>query len=242
MSQRALITGASGEIGRAAALRLARDGYRLVLHYNENKSGIDQLVSQLERSGCTEPLTVQADLVSPGGPAKVIAAAQDPVDVIIHNSGKSYTGLVQDFSPEQVSDALRLGLSAPYEITNALLPGMLHQKKGKIIVISSIWGLTGASCEVLYSMIKGGLNAYVKALAKELGPSGIQVNAVAPGLVDTSINSHLSRDEASELAAEIPAGRPGTPEEIAEAVSFLASPGASYISGQVLSVNGAWYC
>ncbi|TMW73269.1 elongation factor P 5-aminopentanone reductase [Alteribacter natronophilus] len=242
MAPTALITGASGSIGRAAALRLGADGYRLVLHYNRNLEAVRELLVSLEKAGCTDVHTIQADLAAAGGVQRLISGTGGEVDVLVHNSGKSYTGLVQDFTAGDTEQAFRLGLGAPYEITNGLLPGMLAKKKGKIIVISSIWGLTGASCEVLYSMIKGGLNAYVKALAKELGPSGIQVNAVAPGLIDTPMNEHMNDAEREALLEEIPAGRPGTPEDVAEAVAYLASPASDYVSGQILSVNGAWHC
>ena len=119
---------------------------------------------------------------------------------------------------------------------------MIANKRGNIVVISSIWGLTGASCEVVYSMVKGGQNAFVKALAKELAPSGIRVNAVAPGAIDTDMLRRFSEEELQSIANDIPIGRIGKPDEVAKTVSFLVSDAASYITGQIISVNGGWYC
>ncbi|MBM7094239.1 SDR family oxidoreductase [Bacillus sp. H-16] len=238
----AFVTGASGAIGQAIAVTLAQKGYSLVLHYNRNKEGALKTAERAVLAGGSEPVLIQGDLTEPESLRDISEKVRGTPDVIVHNSGKSYTGLVQDFGQKDLEQALQLGLIAPYQITNAFLPGMLSRKSGKIIVISSVWGLTGASCEVLYSMIKGGLNSYVKALAKELGPSGIQVNGVAPGLISTAMNDGLTQEESAALVEDIPAGRPGTPEEVAEAVSYLASPGAAYVSGHILSVNGAWHC
>ncbi|WP_096435347.1 elongation factor P 5-aminopentanone reductase [Alteribacter populi] len=242
MTKQALITGASGEIGRAIALKLAKDGFSLVLHYHQNDTAAQSIAQQINKLYDQKPVLVQADMRSPHAVEKLAGAITNPLDVIVHNSGRSYTGLVQDFSQEELQEATQLGLITPYRLTNAFLPGMIEKKSGKVIVISSIWGLTGASCEVLYSMIKGGLNAYVKALAKELAPSGIQVNGIAPGIIETKMNQHLQQEERDAIAEDIPAGRFGKPAEIAEAVSFLTSPETSYINGQILSVNGAWHC
>ncbi|WP_026689837.1 elongation factor P 5-aminopentanone reductase [Alteribacter aurantiacus] len=238
----AFVTGASGTIGQSIAVSLAQKGYSLILHYNNNKEAVLETSNRILTASGEEPNIVQGDLSDPTSVSELCDKIKVVPDVLVHNSGKSYTGLVQDFQQTDLEGALQLGLIAPYQITNHFLPDMIKRKSGKIIVISSVWGLTGASCEVLYSMVKGGLNAYVKALAKELGPSGIQVNAVAPGFIQSNMNNVFSNEEIEEVVSDIPAGRPGTPEEVAEAVCYLASPFASYVSGQILSVNGAWYC
>jgi 3-oxoacyl-[acyl-carrier protein] reductase len=142
---------------------------------------------------------------------------------------------------EEIQQMVQLQITSPYMISKELIPSMVSRKKGNIVVISSIWGEIGASCEVLYSMVKGGQNTFVKALAKELAPSGIRVNAIAPGAVATDMLQSFSEEDLADLEEEIPLGRIGKPEEIADAVLFLSSNHASYITGQVLSVNGGWH-
>ncbi|KHF29587.1 3-oxoacyl-[acyl-carrier-protein] reductase FabG [Anoxybacillus sp. BCO1] len=165
-----------------------------------------------------------------------------PIDVLIHNSGMSAYGLMTDMTNEQVEQMVQLHVTSPFLLTKRLLPSMIQQRRGQIVVISSIWGLTGASCEVLYSMVKGAQNTFVKALAKEVAPSGIRVNAIAPGAIDTPMLHEFTEEEIQALIDDIPLGRVGKPEDVAKAVSFLISDHASYITGQILSVNGGWYC
>jgi 3-oxoacyl-[acyl-carrier protein] reductase len=235
----ALITGASGDIGLSIAKQLAADGYGLFLHYHQNRHSLEQFVSN---TSVKEAYLIQADLSATNGVETLLSQLQQPVDVIVHNCGNSYYGLVTDMSDELVTKMVQLHVTSPFLLTKKLLPHMISQKSGNIVVISSIWGLTGASCEVLYSMVKGGQNTFVKALAKELAPSGIRVNAVAPGAINTKMLGQFNEEELTQLADEIPMGRMGTPDEVAKAVSFLISNHASYITGQILSVNGGWYC
>ncbi|RAK23438.1 3-oxoacyl-[acyl-carrier protein] reductase [Anoxybacillus vitaminiphilus] len=235
----ALITGASGDIGLSIAKQLAADGYGLFLHYHQNRHSLEQFVSN---TPIKEAYLIQADLSEKNGVETLLTQLQQPVDVIVHNCGNSYYGLITDMSDELVTKMVQLHVTSPFLLTKKLLPHMISQKSGNIVVISSIWGLTGASCEVLYSMVKGGQNTFVKALAKELAPSGIRVNAVAPGAIHTKMLGQFNEEELTQLAEEIPMGRIGTPDEVAKAVSFLISNHASYITGQVLSVNGGWYC
>ena len=136
---------------------------------------------------------------------------------------------------------VQLQITSPFLLTKYLLPSMIRKKAGDIIVITSVWGFMGASCEVLYSMVKGGLNTFVKALAKEVAPSGIRVNGIAPGIIDTKMNSHLTEEEREALRQEIPMGRFGKPSEVADLVEFLLSERATYINGEIISINGAWY-
>jgi 3-oxoacyl-[acyl-carrier protein] reductase len=163
-----------------------------------------------------------------------------PIDLLVLNSGISYYGLVTDMSDEEIEQMIALHITSPFRLTQKLIPAMVKKREGNIIVITSIWGIVGASCEVLYSMVKGGQNSFVKALAKELAPSNIRVNAIAPGAIKTRMLSNFTEEELKALEDEIPLGRLGNPNEVAQTVSFLASKNSSYITGQVISVNGGW--
>ncbi|MBU9722680.1 MULTISPECIES: elongation factor P 5-aminopentanone reductase [Bacillaceae] len=238
----AFISGASGGIGGAIAENLAADGYSLILQYNQNKDKAVALRNSIIQKYKVEIDLVQADFSKPEETLKKVQELSINPEVIVHNSGSSKWGLFTDLTHEELSQELVSGVTTPMMLTQTFLPYLLRRKQGKIIVISSIWGITGASCEVLYSTIKGGLNSFVKALAKEVAPSNIQVNAVAPGAIDTAMIGHLTASEQQDLISEIPAGRLGTPEDVASIVSFLVSPKSNYINGQIISTNGAWYC
>ncbi|GGJ56443.1 3-oxoacyl-[acyl-carrier protein] reductase [Anoxybacillus voinovskiensis] len=234
----ALITGASGGIGRSIARQLALDGYGLFLHYYRNKLRVESLREELG----VWSAAIQADLATRDGAEQLVAQIDRSLDAIVHVSGNSYYGLITDMTDEEVQRIVQLHLTSPVLITKKLLSPMIRKKSGNIIVISSIWGLTGASCEVVYSMVKGGQNTFVKALAKELAPSGIRVNAVAPGAIRTEMLQSFNETELQQMAEDIPLGRIGEPNEVAQTVSFLLSDAASYITGQIISVNGGWYC
>ncbi|RBW69907.1 elongation factor P 5-aminopentanone reductase [Bacillus taeanensis] len=241
MEKYGLITGASGGIGRSIAKQLAVQGYGLYLHYNKNKNAADALAKELEKYDV--PIyTLQADFSRENAAEKVFAQLHHPIEVLIHNSGNSYIGLLTDMEDKQVQEMIQLHLTTPILLTKRLLQNMIKNKQGNIIVVSSIWGLTGASCEVIYSTVKGGLNTFVKALAKENAPSGIYVNGIAPGAIQTNMLNEFTASELADLQEEIPMGRVGKPSEVADLVGFLTSQKASYINGQIISVNGAWYC
>lgn len=241
-SPMAFVSGASGGIGQAISLRLASLGYDLTLHYCHNSQSVDQLRETIEDEFGQSCLIVQADFTNSSEAINKIKQLNIQPEVVIHNSGKAHTELFQDVSEEDLMSQISIGLTTPSLITKMFLPAMLSNKKGKIIMITSIWGLTGASCEVTYSMVKGGQNSFVKALAKEVAPSGMQVNGIAPGAIETAMLSNYSLEELIALKEDIPAGRLGKPSEIAGLVSFLLTDDASYINGQILSVNGAWHC
>ncbi|WP_261132955.1 elongation factor P 5-aminopentanone reductase [Bacillus sp. Marseille-Q3570] len=240
MKSYALVTGASGEIGQAIARELASQGYNLYLHYYQNKEAVEKL--QMELASSIECKLLNANLAVPEGPGILTEQIKTPVDVLVYNCGSSHTGLITDVSQKELDGMVQLQLKSPFQLIQQLLPLMIERKKGSIVMITSIWGQTGASCEVLYSMVKGGMNTMVKALSKELAPSGIRVNAVAPGIIATKMNEHLSDEEMEAISEEIPIGRFGFPAEVSDAVGYLVSKKSSYVTGHILPVNGAWYC
>ncbi|MCY7864980.1 EF-P-5 aminopentanone reductase [Bacillus spizizenii] len=242
MNKTALITGASGGIGKSISETLAAEGYNLLLHYNTNQNAAAELAEKLRETFGVHAETLQADLSAPEGADKLTSSIVQPIDAIVLNSGRSHFGLITDVDNATVQEMVQLHVASPYMLTRNLLPGMIRNKSGAIVAVSSIWGETGASCEVLYSMAKGAQHSFVKGLAKELAPSGIRVNAVAPGAVDTNMMNQFTLSEKEEIADEIPIGRLARPQEIADATAFLLSEKASYITGQILSVNGGWHC
>lgn len=234
-----LITGASGAIGQEIAKQLAKEGYNLYLHFNQNEKGIMELLECInEYQG--EYIPIQGDLSKITDYEKMVSNIFS-LDAIIHNGGQSHYGLLTDLDSHTTENLLNVHVSAPLLLTKHLLPKLVQKRKGNIIVISSIWGQIGGSFEVAYSTVKGAQISFVKALSKEVALNGIRVNAIAPGAIETNMVNHLQSDELQMLKEEIPMGRLGRPEEIAKGVSFLLSDQSSYITGQVLSINGGWY-
>ncbi|MDQ0156747.1 elongation factor P 5-aminopentanone reductase [Robertmurraya andreesenii] len=239
MKKYALVTGASGGIGRAICLQLAREGYSLYLHYFQNKDSIKKLMEELS-SYDGEYIPIQADLSSPDGYRRLVENIFS-IDAIIHNSGMSRYGLLVDLEREQAEELVTTHVTSPMLITKELLPKLLQKRAGNIIVISSIWGQTGAACEVAYSTVKGAQLSFVKALSKEVALDGIRVNGVAPGAIRTPMMTVFNEEDIASLNEEIPMGHLGSPENIADVVSFLVSEKAAYITGQIIPVNGGWY-
>lgn len=223
-----VITGASGGIGKATALCLSE--HKLALQYNSNPITLENQHSYK----CDLSLQSQVDEMF----EKIFNDLGD-IDVLINNAGMSEFALLQDISLEAWNKMLSVNLSSAFLCTQKVIPSMLRKGKGHIINISSVWGQCGASCEAHYSASKGGLIAFTKAMAQELAPSNILVNCICPGLIDTNMNSVLSQEDIDEFVKEIPLGRAGKPEEIANAIDFLIKQ--SYITGQVLSINGGLY-
>ncbi|BCJ92873.1 3-ketoacyl-ACP reductase [Anaerocolumna cellulosilytica] len=236
-----LITGASRGIGKAIALKFAKEGYNLVITCREQETELNKTKAELESLG-VNCLTYLGDMGSYEVVQELFAAARNQfgtIDVLINNAGISHIGLFTDMNFKDWNEILNTNLTSVFNCCHLAIPGMIAVQKGKIINISSVWGITGASCEVAYSATKGGINAFTKALAKELAPSNIQVNAIACGAIDTQMNQFLEKDEMDALIESIPANRLGKTAEVAELVFQLAS-GNDYLNGQVIPLDGAW--
>lgn len=242
MNKTVLITGASRGIGRAIARAFAKEGCRLILNCSQSKDALTSLSCELQNTYHSEVLASVGDISDYSYVAQLfdqIRARFGGVDILINNAGISYIGLLDDMTIEDWNHIIGVNLTSVFSTSKLAIPYMVHQKSGKIINISSVWGNVGASCEVAYSACKGGVNAFTKALAKELAPSNIQVNAIACGVIDTQMNACFSEEERSALADEIPAGRFGTPEEVAALTVQLAA-GNEYLTGQIITLDGGW--
>lgn len=238
----AVITGASGGIGSAIAAKLASDGYNTVLNYNKSKSKAEKLCEHLVSQGFNAVM-FKADVSLPEEADALIAFAVKEfggADILVNNAGIAQQKLFTDITDEDYDRMFNSNVRSVFNCCRAALPYMIHNKWGRIVNISSMWGVCGASCEVHYSASKAAVIGLTKALAREAGPSGITVNCIAPGLIDTPMNSALSKETIESLCEETPAGRIGTPDDIASAVSFFVSDGASFTTGQVLTVDGGF--
>lgn len=236
-----LVTGSSRGIGRAIALAFAGAGYRVVLNCRNSKEKMEAVKAEIEALGA-ECLAVQADVGNPSDCVRMfeeIKAAFGDVDVLVNNAGISKIGLLQDLSYEEWNEIVAVNLSSAFYCCKLAIPGMVRRQSGRILNISSVWGVCGASCEAAYSATKGGMNTMTQALAKELAPSGISVNAIACGAVDTEMNQFLDSDDRAALLEEIPAGRMASAREIAMLALQLAE-GPLYLTGQVIRMDGGW--
>ena len=240
MNNCALITGASGGIGRAIALRLAADGFDIAACWFSDEDGAKQLENELEKLGVKYRF-YKADVADYRQIEKIFADAEDyfgGVSVLVNNAGIAQQKLFTDITEEEFDRICAVNFKSVYNCCKFAVPDMVRRKSGKIINISSMWGICGASCETVYSATKAAVIGFTKALAKELAPSNIQVNCIAPGAIDTKMNSILSDEDKSAFAEEIPMGRFGNPDEIAGVVSFLAGKDSSYVTAQVITADG----
>ncbi len=237
-----LITGASRGIGQAIAIAFAKAGYQLVITCSKTEQDLLELADILKNHYGAKVLTSIGDISDYNYVSQLfqtIEANFGGVDVLVNNAGISYVGLLTDMSIDDWNRIVNTNLTSVFSTCKHAVPYMVQQKAGKIINISSVWGTVGASCEVAYSACKGGMNTFTKALAKELAPSNIQVNAIACGCIDTQMNACFSDEERIALAEEIPMGRFGTPKEVADLVLDLSQK-HNYLTGQIITLDGGW--
>lgn len=240
MKKCALITGASGGIGSEIALRLASDGFSIAACYCSDENGIRELEEKLSQSGA-EYRIYKADVSDYNSIKEIFADATDffgGVSVLVNNAGMAQQKLFTDITEQEFDRITAVNFKGVFNCCKCAVPFMVSQKSGKIINVSSMWGVCGASCETVYSATKAAVIGLTKALAKELAPSNIQVNCVAPGAIDTKMNNNLSEEDKAAFAEEIPMGRFGSAREIAGVVSFLAGEDSNYVTAQVITADG----
>lgn len=236
MGKTVLVTGASRGIGEAVARLFYENGYNVIINYNSSENAAKKLCEELPGS-----IAIRADVSNEDNVKNMILTSLNhfgKIDVLVNNAGIAGANLVTDITEQEWQRIFDVNVKGTFFVTKHTLPDMINRKKGKIINVSSMWGITGASCESCYSASKGAIIAFTKSLAKELGCSGINVNCVAPGFIDTEMNSNISEEDRVAFCDELPLGRMGTAYEVAQAILFLASDGADYITGQVLSPDG----
>ena len=243
MRKNVLITGASGGIGEAMCREFAKNGYNVVIHYNSSEEAALKLQQEIESQYQVKAVPIKADLRN-SDDVKALARKATAIigntDVLINNAGVAYLTLFQTADDNKVRELFDINLMSAMNLTKEILPSMIRNQSGRIINISSMWGIAGASCEVHYSASKSALIGFTKALAKEVGPSGITVNCIAPGYIDTKMNSSIDDESVAEIVEATPMGRKGRPEDVSALAMFLAGENADFITGQVISVDGGY--
>ena len=229
--KKAVVTGGAGGIGSAICRKLAAVGYEVYINYSRSKENAEQLADEIHGKAVCFDVSDEAVI-------RLFFSEEKNFDLLVNNAGISEIDLFTSIESSRSRRIMEVNLIGAMSCARAVLPDMIHRKTGCIINISSMWGQVGASCEVDYSASKAGMIGFTKALAKEVAPSGIRVNCVAPGFIMTEMNSHFSEEDLALIRDEIPLGVFGKPHHIADAVSFLASASAEYITGQILAVNG----
>ena len=240
MKKTIIVTGASRGIGAAIVKMLAKEDYNIVLNYNKSEEIAKKMQEEFTKQGKNVEI-FKADVSKREEVKKLIEFTInkfEKIDVLINNAGISQTRLFTDITDEDWNNMLNVNLNSVFYMTQEVLPYMIHEKEGCIINISSIWGITGAACETHYSVAKAGVDAMTKSLAKELGPSNIRVNSIAPGIIDTDMNKYLSDEELANIEEEIPLGKIGSSETIAKCVKWLIED--DYTTGQIIGINGGW--
>ena len=240
MNKTAIVTGGSRGIGAAIVKLLAKDGYNIVLNYNKSEDVAKKMKEEFTRIGYNVEI-FKADVSKKNEVKELIKFTLDKfdkIDILVNNAGISQTKLFTEITDEDWNNMIDTNLNSVFYTTQEVVKNMIHNKRGCVINISSIWGLVGSSCEVHYSVAKAGVDAMTKSLAKELGPSNIRVNSIAPGIIDTDMNKYLTDKEIVEIEDEIPLGKIGKVEDIAKCVKWLIED--NYTTGQIISVNGGW--
>lgn len=235
-----IVTGGSRGIGAAIVKELAKENYNIVLNYNNSEEAAKQIQKELEEQNIKIEI-FKADVSKREEVKELVKFALDKfrsIDVLINNAGIDQIKPFMDITDEDWNNIMQVNLNSVFYCSQEVLENMIHNKKGCIINISSIWGKIGASCEVHYSASKAAIDGLTKALAKEMGPSNIRVNSVAPGIIETEMNKDLSKEDLEEILSQIPLGRIAKPEEIAKSIKWLIED--EYVTGQVISVDGGW--
>ena len=242
MKNVAFVTGGSGGIGSAVCMALAEIGCPVAIGYNSDKKSACDVSKKINENGGVS-ITIKCDVSDGESIENAISEIEEKlgnVEILVNNAGVSSIGLFTDLSEKNIFELININLVGAMLCAKRVLPQMIRNKHGKIINITSVWGEVGASCEVVYSASKAGLIGFTKALAKEVAPSGINVNAVSAGMIDTKMNSELSQQDIDNIVEDIPMCRIGQPEDIAKAVVFLATEKSDYITGQIVRVDGGW--
>ncbi len=243
MKKIALVTGASGDIGRQIAVDLANDGYIVVINYNNSQYGADLALEEIISNG-GEAYALKADISDRAQVDEMVEevlACYGRIDLLVNNAGIAKQNMFQDITEDEWDKIFDINVKGTFNCTQAVIKGMISNHSGNIINISSIWGISGASCEVAYSASKAAIIGFTKALAQEVAPSNIRVNCVAPGVIDTKMNANVTQEDMDALCEQTPLGKIGMPEDVSQAVMFLANDDkAGFITGQIISPNGGF--
>ena len=240
MEKIAIVTGASRGIGREIAKSLARKGIKVIANYNNSQEKAEELKKELKEEGY-EIEIFKADVSKEEECQKLVEYSikkYNKIDILVNNAGIDKYQLITEVTKKDWEEIINTNLYSAFCMCQKVLPNMIHNKNGCIINISSIWGIVGASTEVVYSISKAGMDGLTKALAKEVGPSNIRVNSIAPGYIETDINKDVTKEEKEEILKEIPLEKTGEPKEIAKCVNWLVED--NYTTGQIISINGGW--
>ncbi len=244
MEKTVIITGASSGIGAACAKEFAQNNWNVAICYNKNESAAQNLSAQINaQNNSKSTKAFHVDVANEHSVNEMVLAVKKHfggVNALVNNAGIASFQLLTQLSAEQWDNIFNVNVKGAFLCTKAVLPDMINDKEGFIINMSSVWGCVGASCEVAYSASKAALIGFTKALAKELGPSNINVNCIAPGVIDTKMLGNLSGEDKIELAEQTPLSRIGSPEDVAKTALFLASDGAKFITGQIIGVDGGF--
>lgn len=241
MNKTVVVTGASRGIGRAVSIYYAQNGFNVCICCRKNSEMLEKVRQEILNYG-VECIAYTGDIGNFQKCEtffKLIAQSYSKIDILVNNAGISHIGLLQDMSPDEWHNIVEANLTSVFNCCKLAIPIMLSRHAGKIVNISSVWGCVGASTEVAYSATKGGINSFTKALAKELAPSNIQINAIACGIIDTDMNGFLNDDELQSVLDEVPAGRIGKPEDVAK-LAFDITNTSDYLTGQVIKLDGGW--